>query len=133
MPTAPEHTAADEEVAPKGATGKAEPLRSALSDARSSRDFGYRAGMSIEECDSCRRPVLPGSVNPGGSITVAGIEREVFALSPVLAVADDMVANMQARFPDTEISAGMVYQFAMWPFEPEMAARGRAHEAALEI
>lgn len=131
--TAPEDADATEEVVPEKATGKTEPLQGTLPDARSSRDFGYRAGMSIEECDSCRRPVSPGSVNPGDSITVAGIEREVFALSPVLSVADDMVANMQARFPDTEISAGMIYQFAMWPFEPEMAARGHEHEAALEV
>lgn len=79
---------------------------------------GYRPGMSIAECDSCRIPVPPGTVSVGDQIDAGGSPREIIALSPVLTIASDRVEDMQARFPDMEIVRDMTYQFAMWAYTP---------------
>lgn len=102
--------------------------------AKSSSAHGYVPGMSIAECDSCRRPVRPGTVEPGQMLLVNGVEREIFALSPNLVVADDMVEDLRTRFPDMEITSGMVYQFAMWPFDGRKEPATRSlKDAQLDI
>jgi hypothetical protein len=78
---------------------------------------GYRLGMSIAQCDSCRIPVPYGTVSIGDILAVQGAKREIVKLSSRLQVSSDQLEDMRSRFPHVDIPKDFDYQFAMWAFE----------------